>query len=196
MPITFIFACLFIFGIMLAALLIPVSIVLFVLKKRKIALLVFLLPVCLLIFSVCMPILIFGRIWINDLTMNMRPTHTFSVTFGFKPNKQTEVLETYVENGLDYGTALIKFRTAKDTIDKIVQNRFNPITSETFQKKYSSSRHNLPAHVQEWFNPDYNKPNLFYLAEPFNNSFITVYKAILCYNEETEVAYFHWIGLD
>jgi hypothetical protein len=195
-PVTLVFIFLFFFGIILTALLIPTSIVLFVLTKKKKALLVLLLPVCLLIFSVCMPLFIFGCIWIHDVALNMQPTRTFNATFGFKPDKQTEILETYVKNGLDYKTTLIKFRTTEGTIDKIVQNRFEPVSSETFQEKYRSNRHNLPNHVQGWFTPDYDKPNLCYLAEPFDNSFSNVNAAILCYNEQTQIAYFHWIGLD
>ena len=195
MPITFLFACLFFFGIILAVLLIPVSIVLFVLKKRKTALFVFLIPVCLLIYSVGMPLVIFGSIWVHDVTINVQPTRIFITTFGFKPDGQTEILETYVKSGLDFGTTLIKFKTTRETIDKIAQNKFHPITSGTFQEKLSY-RHNFPEHVRQWFTPGYNKPNLFYVAEPFNNSFSNVNEAILCYNEETGIAYFKWVGLD
>jgi hypothetical protein len=196
MPITFIFAVLFFLGIIFAVLLVPASIVLLVLKKKKTALLIFLLPVCLLVFSIGMPLLIFGRIWIHDFTMNIQPKHTFNSTFGFRPDEHTEVLEVYVKNGLDYETTLIKFRTTKDTIYKIIHDRFTTVTLETFKEKYSSNRDNLPDSVQAWFAPSYEKPNLFYLAEPFDNSFSNVNEAILCYNEETRIAYFHWIGCD
>ena len=196
MPITFIFAGLFFLGIILAVLLVPVSIVLLLLKMKKTALFIFLFPVSLLVFSVGMTLFIFGHMWIHDFKMNMQPTHIFNATFGFKPDEQTEVLEAYIKSGLDYETTLIKFRTTKDTIDKIIRDRFNTIPLETFKKKYSSNRHNLPDRVRAWFTPSYQKPNLFYLAEPFNNSFSNVNEAILCYNEETGIAYFHWIGLD
>jgi len=196
MPITFIFAGLFFLGIILAVPLILLSIVLFIIKKKKIALIIFMIPVGLLVFSVGMTLLVFGRIWVNDFKMNMQPTHIFNATFGFEPGEQTEVLEAYIKNGLDYETTLIKFRTTKDTIDKIIRERFNTIPLETFEKKYSSNRHNLPGRVRAWFTPSSEKPNLFYLAEPFNNSFSNVNEAILCYNDETGIAYFHWIGLD
>lgn len=195
MPITFLFVCLFFFGIILAVFLIPVSIILLVFKEKKAALLVFLLPVCLLLFSVLMPLIIFGSIGFHNLKMNVRPIHTFNTTFGFLPNEQTEILGSYVNNGLDFGTTLIKFKTTRETIDKIVQKKFHPITSETFQEKLSY-RNNFPEHVREWFKPDLEKSNLFYLTEPFQNTFSNVNEAILCYDEETGIAYFKWVGLD
>ena len=196
MPITFIFAGLFFLGIILAVLLVPVSVVLLVLKMKKTALFIFLFPVGLLGFSVGMTLFIFVHMWIHDFKMNMQPKSIFNATFGFKLDEQTEVLEAYIKSGLDYETTLIKFRTTKDTIDKIIHDKFNTIPLETFKKKYDSNRHNLPDRVRAWFTPGYEKPNLIYFAEPFNNSFSNVNEAILCYNEETGIAYFHWIGLD
>ena len=204
MPFTFIFAVLFILGIILAALLIPVSIVLFVflfvLKKKKTALFVFLfvflLPVWLLFFSVFMPLYISGHMWINDLTISRLPTYVFITKFGFNPDEQTEVLEAYVASGFDSERTLIKFRTTKETIDKIVHDKFNAIPSETLKGIHVVNRSNLPERVQAWFTPSYEKPNQFYLAEPFDNSFSNVNEAILCYNEETGIAYFQWIGFD
>jgi hypothetical protein len=196
MPITFIFAALFFLGIILAVVLVPVSIILLILKMKKAALCVFLFPVGILAFSVGMTLFIFGHMYLHNFKLNLQPSRIFNDTFGFKPDKQTEILEAYTEHGLDYETTLIKFRTTKDTIDKIVRDRFDAVPSETFKKKYGANRHNLPGHVRAWFTPDYEKPNLFYLAEPFNNSFSNVNEAILCYNEETGIAYFHWSGLD
>jgi len=196
MPITFIFAGFLLLGIILAVPLIPLSIVLFIIKKKKTALVIFMIPVGLLVIYVGMNLLLFGLIWVHDFKMNMQPTRIFNSMFGFEPGEQTEVLEAYVENGLDYETTLIKFRTTKDTIDKIIHDRFNTIPLETFKKKYSSNSHDLPGRVRAWFTPSSEKPNLFYLAEPFNNLFGNVNEAILCYNEETGIAYFHWIGLD
>jgi len=148
-----------------------------------------------LLFSIGMTLFIFVSIWIHDFTVNLQPVRIFNTTFGFKPDRQTEVLETYVSSGPDSQETFIKFRTTKDTIDKIVQNRFNAIPSETFKEKHIVNSSNLPERVQEWFAPDYKKPNLFYIAEPFNNSF-SRNKAILCYNEETEITYFYWRGID
>ena len=196
MPITFLFAFLFFLAIILAVLLIPISAVLFVLKMKKAALFVFLFPVCLLVFSICMTLFIFGSIWIHDFKVNIQPTRIYKTTFGLKPDKQTEVLETYVNSGLDYQNTFIKFRTTKDIIDKIVQNRFNAISSETFKEKHMINSFKLPGRVHEWFAPDYEKTNLFYIAEPFNNSFSAGNKAVLCYNEETGIAYFYWRGID
>ena len=101
MPITFIFAALFFLGITLAVPLIPVSIVLLALKKIKTALLIFLIPVGLIVFSVGMTLFIFGHMWIYDFKMNMQPTRIFNATFGFKPDEQTKVLEAYIKSGLD-----------------------------------------------------------------------------------------------
>jgi hypothetical protein len=196
MPITFIFAALFFLGIILAVVLVPVSIILLILKMKKAALCVFLFPVGILAFSVGMTLFIFGHMYLHNFKLNLQPSRIFNDTFGFKPDKQTEILEAYTEHGLDYETTLIKFRTTKDTIDKIVRDRFDAVPSETFKKKYGANRHNLLGRVRAWFSPSYEKPNLFYIAEPFNNSFSNVNEAILCYNEETGIAYFHWSGLD
>ncbi len=149
-----------------------------------------------MVFSVGMTLFIFGSMCLHGFKMNVQPKRIFNTTFGFKPGEQTEVLEAYIKSGLDYETTLIEFRTTKDTIDKIVRDRFNAVPLETFKKKYVANRHNLPGHVRAWFTPGFEKPNLFYLAEPFNNSFTNVNEAILCYNEETGIAYFHWSGLD
>ena len=196
MPITFIFACLFQLGIILAVPLIPVSIILLILKMKKAALCVFLLPVGILAFSVGMTLFIFGLMYLHNFKLNLQPSRIFNDTFGFKPDKQTEILEAYTEHGLDYETTSVKFRTTKDTIDRIVRDGFNPISAETFERKCDSNRRRLPARIRAWFTPSYEKPNFFYLAEPFNNTFSTANEAILSYNEETGIAYFHWMGAD
>jgi hypothetical protein len=196
MPITFIFACLFYLGIILAVPLIPASIILFILKMKKTALCVFLFPVGILAFSVSMTLLTFGLMYLHNFKLNLQPSRIFNDTFGFQPDKQTEILEAYTEHGLDYEKASIKFKTTKETIDKIARDRFNTAPLETFKKKCDSNRRSLPPRIRAWFTPGYEKPNLFYLAEPFNNTFSTANEAVLCYNEQTGIAYFHWAGCD
>ncbi len=196
MPITFIFAGLLFLGIILAVSLIPVSIVLLILKKKMMALMLFIIPVSLIVISISLTLLIFSRIWLNDFIVNLQPSHIFKATFGLSPDAQTEVLQAYTKSGLDYETTVIKFKSTKEIVDKITNCKFCKADRETFMRIYKSKHNNLPDHVREWFTPTSDSPNLFYIAEPYNNSFGTVNEAILCYNEDSGIAYFHWVGLD
>ena len=61
---------------------------------------------------------------------------------------------------------------------------------------FIAEANHLPEQVRSWFLPSVAQADGFYVAEPFDDSFSTFNRAILCYSEKTGIACFYWSGLD
>jgi hypothetical protein len=127
--------------------------------------------------------------------ISARPNLLFRQTFGFQPPAQTRVLEAYHKGGMDYATTVMEFTATMDTIDRITAHNFAAIDRTTFLSSYQGNAHNLPRRVQSWFLSLQEDPKRFYMARQFGGAFGHS-EAILCYDEQTGLAHFHWVGLD
>jgi hypothetical protein len=195
MPITFVLVPLVFLGVLL---LVPASlafVILLATGKKRAALAVISLPLGIVGLSLLLIVGVFITAGLNNRVVSARPTYLFRTTFGFKPPAQTRVLEVYHRTIMDYGTTVMTFSTTRDVIDKIVARNFTPSDRETVLRVYNRNRDNLPGQVESWFSLPSTQTGRFYVAEAFDKSFARS-EAILCYDEETQTAYFHWVGLD
>ena len=195
MPITFLFVCMVSLGVILLIPILPVSLVLLGCRRRWAAFVLLGIPVGMIGLSVCLAVLVFASMWFYGVRMSY-PPRLFENTFAFKPPPKTDVLEGYCAPGLDSECRTMKFRTAKDVIDRITTGRFTAIDRETFVQMYEDEGRDLPRRVQAWFLPPDDEADHFYIAKPFDTSFVTHNEAILCYSEKTGIACFHWTGMD
>jgi hypothetical protein len=194
MPITACFSC---FGLLGLLLLVPAavaSVFLLLREKKRAALAVVGIPVGMIVISILLTLMVFATAKLHSRTMSRHPNRLFRVTFGSSPPPGTSVLEAYHESIMDYGTTVMKFRTTQDVIDKITSRNFTRGDKKAFLQSYGSNAHNLPEGVRSWFLPA-EQADQFYIALVFDKSFGRS-EAVLCYEEKTQTAYFHWIGID
>ncbi len=195
MPITCMFAFLAMLGVFLLVPAVPVCVILLVSRKKKPALVVLGVPVGLIALSVLWTLLIFAGAELQSRILSARPRVLFKVTFGFKPSAETRVLEAYHHGVMDYATTVMKFRTTRETVDRITARHFIRCDRTTFVQAYGGNSDNLPQRVRSWFLPPEEQADLFFIANAFRASYAHS-EAVLCYDEKTQIAYFHWVGLD
>ncbi|MCU0918527.1 MAG: hypothetical protein MUC88_28800 [Planctomycetes bacterium] len=194
MPITALFSCCALFGVLLLIPLAPASVTLLLMKKKRAALAALCVPVGMIALSVLVTVLVFAAAQRHSRIMSGDPQRLFEVTFGFSTPPGTSVVEAHHESIMDYGTTVLRFRTTQEVINLIASHNFARIDKETFLRAYQSNDHNLPDDVRSWFLPA-GEADQFYLATEFDTSFGTS-EAALCYCEMTQTAYFHWVGVD
>jgi ABC-type transport system involved in cytochrome c biogenesis permease subunit len=194
MPITFVFSCFALFGLLLLIPAVPISVALLLTKKKRAALVVLCIPIGMIVMSILLTLLVFAGAELHSRIMSARPAHLFRVTFGFQPPPDTCVLEAYHQSIMDYGMTVLKFRTTQEVIDRITSRNFTRGDKEAFLRSYGSNEHNLAEGVRSWFLPA-AEADQFYMAKPFDKSFASN-EAVLSYNEKTQVACFHWVGVD
>ena len=196
MPITFVFSCFALFGLLLLVPAVPIAVALLLLgKKKRAALTVLCIPGGMIVMSILLTLLVFAGAELHSRITSARPDHLFRVTFGFTPPSDTCVLEAYHESIMDFGTTVLEFRTTRDVIDRITSRSFTRSDGATFVQACGADEHNLPDRVRSWFLPTAAEADQFYVAKPFDKSFASS-EAVLSYNEKTQVAYFHWVGVD
>lgn len=195
MPVTFLFSCLGLLGLLLFVPAVPTSIALLAAKRKLPALVILCIPGAIIVLSVGLTAMVFAGARLHSLGMSARPNHLFRATFGFKPPPQTTVIEAHHETIMDYGTTVMRFQTAPDVMERIVARGFTACDRESFVREYRGNGHNLPQRIQSWFPPAVEQAHRFYIAETFDRSF-GCSRAILCYDEDARIAYFHWVGID
>lgn len=196
MPITCLFSCLGVFGLLLLVPAVPTSVVLLARKKKRKALTVLCIPGGMIALAVLLPLVLFVLAERHNRLMSAQPDRLFEMTFAFWPPSQTEVLEGYYELAVDSLEKDLQFRAPRDVIDRICGRRFIACDRKTFVTAYGGEWNHLPDKVRSWFLPAVEQADCFYIAEPFDDSFCTYNRALLCYNRQTGVACFHWMGGD
>jgi len=193
MPITFLFTCMMFFALSLLIPVLPFSLILFGLGRRRAAMTLLGIPVGMIALSALCTISVFVMMWQYGVRMSQDPDRLFEDTFGFWPRNKTEALEAYCGPGLDSECRALKFRAPSAVITEICGKRFTSTDRETFISAYPKD---LPDRVASWFLPCVEQGDHFYIAKPFDGSFSTWNQAILCYNEKTGIACFYWLGAD
>jgi hypothetical protein len=196
MPITFLFSCLGFFGLLLLVPAVPISVVLLARKKKRKALTVLCIPGGMIALAILLPLVLFVMAERHNRLMSAQPDRLFELTFAFWPSPQTEMLAGYYELGMDYEERALQFRAPADVIDRICGRRFVITGRDTFVTAYGGEWNHLPDKVRSWFLPAVEQADCFYIAEPFDDSFSTYNRALLCYNRQTSIACFHWMGGD
>ena len=196
MPITFLFVCMVSLGVILLVPILPISLVLLGCRRRWAAFVLLGIPVGMIGLSICLTILVFVMMWFYGMRRSSNLPSLFEDTFGFAPPTQTEVLAGHAELGMDWEETTLRFRAPREIIDRITTGRFTAIDRATFVQMYEDEGRDLPRRVQAWFLPVDAEADCFYVAQPFDRSVTTHNEAILCYNENTGIACFHWMGLN
>jgi len=196
MPITFVLVCLFFLGLVSLVPAAPITLILFICKRRLHALVALSIPAGMMVLSVLLIVMLFVTEELHSRVTSAQPNRLFETTFGFKPDPQTQVLASYHRMGMDSATTAMEFRTTSTVIERIVAGRFALANRETFVRAYGGDRSNLAEQVRSWFLPTVEQADHFYIATPFDDSFSTHNEAILCYSEKTGIACFHWLGID
>jgi hypothetical protein len=187
--------------VILLVALIPVSVVLLITGKKKAALITIGTPIAAIVCSVLGTIFLMVSLstlaHIHSFRASLFPRSVFRATFGFKPPPQTEVLKAHRYEFLDYATTVIKFKATKDVIDGITADEFVETDRATFMTSYRANEHNLPANVRSWFLQPHEHPDRYYMARSLNGIRLSIgAQAILCYDEESGIAYFHLVDVD
>jgi len=195
MPITFIFACLAMLGVLL---LVPAGVagaVLLANGKKKHALMALSVPVAMIALAVLLSLAVFVAAGWHSRIVSARPNLLFRMTFGCRPPASTRVLKAYHKSLLDGATTVMKFSATRETVDQIATRNFVRCDKETFARVYRGNDHNLPQRVRAWFLPSEENADYFWVAQKFDESY-AYSTAILCYSEQAQIAYFHWLGMD
>jgi hypothetical protein len=195
MPITALFSCCAFLGVLLLIPAVPVSVALLLSNRKRKALALLCVPVGMIVLSGLLTFLVFAGAERHSRIMSEHPEYLFRVTFCFPPPPETSVLEAYHYSVMDFATTVMKFRTTRDVIDRIIGHQFRRSERAAFVLECGYDEHNLPSHVRSWFLPAAEEADQFYTASPFGESFART-KAVLAYNEKTQIAYFHWVGVD
>jgi hypothetical protein len=196
MPITFVFSCFALFGLLLLVPAVPIAVVCLARKKKRKALTVLCIPGGMIALAVLLPLVLFVLAERHNRLMSAQPDRLFEMTFAFWPPSQAEVLEGYYELAVDSLEKDLQFRAPQEVIDRICGQRFIACDRGTFVTAYGGEWNHLPDKVRSWFLPAVEQADCFYIAEPFDDSFRTYNRALLCYNRQTGVTCFHWMGGD
>lgn len=196
MPITFVLVCLCLLGFLLLVPAVPVSLILLACKRKWCSLVVLCIPGAMIAMSVLLTVTVFVGEELHSRVASAQPNRLFETTFGFKPDPQTHVLAAHHRTGMDSATTTMEFRTTPAVIEKIVAGKFVLADRETFVRTHGGDRNNLPERVRSYLLPTVEDAYRFYIAKPFDKSFTTANEAILCYDEKTGIACFHWMGVD
>ncbi len=194
MPITACFACMSFIAVSLLIPIVPISLILLGLERRRAAVTLLGIPAAMIGLSALATIAVFVMMWLYGVRMSRLPDRLFEDTFGFSPPAETEVLEADCRLGMDWEHRAMKCLAPLAVIEKIRGKTFTSTDRETFVSAYRAN--NLPDRVASWFLPCVEQANHLYIAKPFDKSFSTWNQAVLCYNEQTGIACFHWLGAD
>jgi len=195
MAITGLFSCFALLGLLLLIPTLPVSVVLLLGGEKRAALRILCVPVGMIVLSILLTSALFAALWLCSHSMSSHPDRLLKMTFGFEPPPETCFLEAYHELGQDYAETVMKFRTTRDVVDRIVADKFVPGDRQACTRLCEHARDNLPQRVRSWFLPPSEEAARWYIAEPFEGRFGHD-EAVLCYDEQTQIAYFHWFGVD
>ncbi|MEN6424121.1 MAG: hypothetical protein ABFE13_02065 [Phycisphaerales bacterium] len=196
MPITVCFECMLFLGALLLIPILPIALILLGSGRRRVAITLLGLPLGMIALSVLLTVLVLVAMWHYGIRMSRNPAHLFEDTFGFEPAPEIEVLEGYCEPGLDSEMRAMKFRAPAAVLKRMCAGRFAPSNRETFVTACGGEWNNLPSRVRSWLVPAVEQADRFYIANPFDDSFSMHNEAVLCYNEPTGIACFHWVGVD
>jgi hypothetical protein len=195
MPITGLCACSVLVGLILLVPAVPISLILLGAGKKRLVVALVSIPAAMIGLSMLLTAVVLALLWLCGHTMSAHPDRLFEITFGFRPAPETCVLEGYHELGQDYAETVMKFRTTRDVVDRIVADKFVPGDRQACTRLCEDARDNLPQRVRSWFLPPSEEAARWYIAEPFEGRFGHD-EAVLCYDEQTQIAYFHWFGVD
>jgi hypothetical protein len=195
MPITFMCACTVFFGLALLVPAVPISLILLSAGKKRLATAILSIPAGMIGLAVLLTIFVFTVLWFHGVRMSSHPDLLFKETLGFEPPPQTQVLNGYCNVGQDYAMTVLKFHTPKDVTDQIATNKFIRSDREACVGNYDRGFSDLPERVRSWFPPPQEPSMQWYVAESSDGTFGPD-EAVLCYDEDAQIAYFHWVCVD
>lgn len=126
-----------------------------------------------------------------NVAQGFLPRRVFESSFGFDP--PSDVVEVKGKRFVfgDSGSAYLRFRADKRTVEQIIGSRFVEIDERRFRSQSASALESAPSYWQ----PFEGKATRYYEADRFDDSFGFSY-AVLSYDESNSVAHFYWVGVD
>ena len=195
MPNACVFICLALPGVVLLA---PALIIAAVVRRggrKRVATAIAAIPLGMIGLAALFTILTLALSWFYGIHMSSHPDLLFKKTFQFAPPSETQVLNGYCDLGSDFGMTVLKFRTTKDVIDKIIAGRFTRSDRRTCLWDHENGYSNMPENVLSWFLPPQVSSIDWYTMKGFDGTFGHD-EAILGYDKDTQTAYFYWCGVD
>ncbi|MHC4060843.1 MAG: hypothetical protein ACYSR6_04420 [Planctomycetota bacterium] len=171
--------CVFCFWILIMLICVPVFI--FGIRSRKwITVLVTGAPIALFVLIVLS--------WIYRSHMSSSPQWVYEQAFGTRPKDDTTVLEAQYEFQTDGVCIYLKFEISDiNTIDKL-DSQFARVSKQDVYGQLGSDS-------PDWFKPWENTSNIFLKASPYGDVFYSS-EAVISYNQEDNIAYFYYIGIN
>jgi hypothetical protein len=177
--------CVFVFWSLVGCVLLAVFFALhFVGKRIPIAALfkkVMLAAIC----AIAIPVALIG---VTGYALDFLPSHVFRSSFGFAPTSDVVELKGRKFAFGDSADAYLRFRANKVTVDRIIGDRFEEVSSE---QRGSNGFENAP----DYWQPPRGRTMRFYHSSQLNDGF-GWNQAVLAYDEQTGTVYFYWTGVD
>ncbi len=111
----------------------------------------------------------------------------FKSTFDKDPSSTITNLRAEGKGGADWDNIYLQFNASPTEFKSLLGNRFTPITRAEFDK--TVEEYNFNTGTPSWWQPLSGSPRLFFRGTSFKSS-----NALVTYNPETGLVYFHWRG--
>jgi hypothetical protein len=125
---------------------------------------------------------------------NQLPDNVYKSVFGFSPSADVTNIKSTYYYFADTGEFYLRFNASPQTINKIVRLGFTRHPRSELSPEDSSGLDDQgpPA----WWKPVQTKSTRYYQARKRIGDFSTMEEEWLCYDASTQLAYYHYIGID
>ncbi len=125
---------------------------------------------------------------LSDIGTSSTSPSCFSQTFHIPVPADVRDLNSFSRGFVDSEEMYLKFKCNSATFS-LLTNEFTSVTRRDIE--YSMITDRQP----EWWTPFSDEPELYCLAERFNNYYGSS-RAYMCYDTNTATCYFYWFGAD
>ena len=127
-----------------------------------------------------------------DYLKSSTPQEMYEAAFDFAPSPDVSDIKSGEYGFADNSQTYLRFRASAPTIHKIVSLGFIPTTRAKAQSQGLTSGSNVPA----WWKPFDTKSTRFYIVSNRLKRFTTYEVELLCYDSQTRIAWYQYVGLD
>ena len=170
-----------VFSCWILTMLVCVPVFIFGIKRRQ--------WVCIIITG--LPITLFILIvtsFIYRSSMASLPSWVYKQAFRKPPKDDVQVLQSDYKFGTDFISIYLKFETSDPNHIQSLNDTFVEVSQSDFESNISGDH-------PDWFKPLENSPSLFLKASPYGKMY-SHSKALLSYNKDNGLVYFHSFACD
>jgi hypothetical protein len=139
------------------------------------------------------------RFWLGELFLQKNPRWVFKETFDIEPPPSVSKIQSSFYNFADAGDVYLRFQTSQIEFEKLVSTNLVKKTAEEMER---DAPHEIDGDVPKWWDYQIQPDWTYYLrvspsggsharTRGFSNE--TEYFA---YNPKTQIAYYHFLGID